>query len=179
MKSSPLSVFALFAFLTACVPVDNSGGEPPAGDTASFELIDAEPFCGGFGDEAWLIATEEDKAAVLEDCTAEPDALEAELDALLAELTEDQVIVFFTVQLGGCLQGHSLRGVYSEGETIRPWIIKQDTSYGVPDTACTSDIGEATGLLVVDDASEATSAELHVGIINPDLDPPVTIQTAE
>ncbi len=170
---------ALSALLAACVPVDNSGGEPPDGESATFELLDAEPVCGAFTDQAFLIVTEDDKDAALEACPDDPDGLEAELDARLAELTEDQAIVFFQVALGGCLQGHSLRGVYVEDDTVRPWIIKQDTSYGVPDVACTADLGEATGLLIVDGAAEATGAELHIGIINPDLDPPVTIQDAE
>jgi len=176
--AAPLASFALLAAslaLPGCTPVPNDAGPLPEGERASFAIIDmsAETFCGSFGDSAYMIEGEGDIDAFLLDCAGDhEDQLGEALSSALADKTDDEALVMVTVMLGGCFGDYDIPVVAIDGDTIRPWLIKQDGSYGQPANVqvdCPADIGEALVLLSVADAAEASEVDLTVGLWNADL----------
>jgi hypothetical protein len=168
-----IPVIAVVAFaLTGCV--DNSGGEAPAGEATDFEIAIESPdlACGSFEDSAHLIAEDADVDTFLEACDeilSENSTIADDLRAELALLDEGQALVIISAVLGGCLGDWQIEAVHIDGETLRPWMLKADASYGRRDVGCTADIGQAHQVLRVDGAAAATSVELTVGIYNPNL----------
>lgn len=175
--------FSLLLLVAApgCEPVDNTGGEAPDGVALSF-LVDAEPslFCGGM-DAAAFIDDGEDADAWLSQCDDSEFARDL-IDERLSTLEDGQALIAVSAQLGGCTQDFYVHGVYLDGDALRVWILKQDTSYGRANVACTADIGEGHALVVVDDADDATSIDVHVSAYNPELpggpDMPVEAQAS-
>ena len=170
-----LPAFTAVAFaLTGCA-VDNSGGEPPAGETVEFEVAIANAgfFCEDTSDAAHLIKDEAGIDAFIEACGEEvlgdEATIEEDLIAELALLEDGQALVLVSAELGGCLGPWAVDSVYMDGEILRPWMLKGDSAYGRTDMACTADIGQDHQVLRVDGAAAATSIELTVGIYNPDL----------
>lgn len=168
------SAFAFVALALAGCPVDNSGGPPPAGDTVTFEIASEAPghFCDSFADEAYLLRSTEDIDAYLEACNAFPDGsedIEAALDAEVEALLDGQAVLLVSAQLGGCLGDWHIESVHLDGETLRPWMLKDDGAYGRTDVACTADIGQGHQILIVDDVADAADVELTVGHYNADL----------
>ena len=165
-RSAPLAL--CFLALAACSPVDNSGGDPPAGDAVPFSII-GEPsgFCDA-RDDAELLRTADDIDAWIGDCEFADD-MRSDLEDALAELEADETLVIVSAQLGGCLMGFEVEGVFVDGTQLNVWMLKQDSSYGRTQVACTDDLGEGHALLVVDDASDVDAIELTVGVWNPQL----------
>ncbi|MCP4867699.1 MAG: hypothetical protein GY898_03160 [Proteobacteria bacterium] len=164
--SLALTAIASLSLLAACSDVrpDNSGGPPPEGDALEFAVLEDAPalFCGIFEDEA-------DIDAWLEACEASE---EGDRDAILGELealNDDESLVLVSVVLGGCLGQTNLQAVHLDGDVLRPWLLKADSAYGKDNVGCTADIGEQIYVLAVQDEQASTSAEVHVGVYNPDL----------
>jgi hypothetical protein len=168
----------LLIILAACI-VDNSGGDAPIGDTASFHVVDTDSSCGVFDDTATLVRNADEAHAAGETCSADGDLVTDRLTDALDLLPEGDALVFVTIALGGCLEGHSVRGMFIDGDVLRPWIVKQDTAYGVANAACTDDLGEAVRIYQVEGAADLTDAELHIGVMNPNFEPPVGLSTSE
>jgi len=171
MSKQPLAlVFSLLLLgaATGCEQLDNSGGPPPEGEALSY-LVEAEPslFCGGL-DAAALIEDAQDADAWLAECD-DPDWARDLIDERLAQLDDNQALVAVSAQLGGCTQDFNVHGVYRDGDHVTVWILKQDTSYGRQQVACTSDIGEGHALVTVDDAADAITIDVHVSAYNPEL----------
>lgn len=167
--------FALVAFAMTGCTVDNSGGEPPAGDPIEFEIAIEDPdlFCDAFEDAAELIVDADGVDAFIEACGAEligdESTIADDLNAQLSELEEGEGLLIVSAQLGGCLGAWEIAAVHLDGDILRPWMLKADSSYGRQDVGCTADIGQDHRVLVVDGADEVASVELTVGIYNPDL----------
>jgi hypothetical protein len=157
-----------FLALAACTPVDNSGGPPPDGDSVAFEVV-AEPaaFCEA-QDDAALLRSQADMDAWLEGCSFGDDP-RAVLEAALAEVEAGETLVIVSAQLGGCLMGFEVSGVFVDSDTLNIWMLKQDSSYGRTQVACTADLGEGHTLLVVQDAEDTQDIALTVGVWNPEL----------
>ncbi len=166
------------ALLVGCPPnVDNSGGPPPEGDTIAFAVIADAPsfFCGAFTDAAHLLTDEASVDAFLVACPEAGADARDEIDALQAELLEDESLVLISAALGGCIGDVTVMDVYLDGDTVRPWLLKADSAYGRTDIACTADIGEQLIAVAVSDEQSSIEAEIHVGVYNPDLpNPPIT-----
>jgi len=154
--------------LAACTQVDNSGGEPPAGDPLQF-AIGAEPaaFCEGI-DAARFLDAQDDIDGWIEDCQAD-EVARGQIEDAFAALEESESLVLVSAQLGGCIGDYEVAGAYLDEGTLHMWMLKEDSSYGRQDVACTADIGEGHTLVVVDGAAEATDIDLTVGIWNPEL----------
>lgn len=181
-SSSPRALLVVPLFMLAVTlmgcgeSVDNSGGEPPAGEDVSLEqrpaLSELEPCWGGGTDEAALLDDEAAVDAWLADCQNDDTAgmRTALLDAIDA-LDEQERLVGVRVVLGGCVQQWSLFGIYHDTTALNAWVLKEDTSYGIPDAACTDDIGWDGDYWVAaeGDLSAVTEATLTVGRYNPDL----------
>lgn len=163
MRLSPLLALLL---LTACNPVDNSGGEPPSGESVSFSVEEAQiGFCE-FQDGAALLDDSDDVDAWVATC--ENENLDRQpVDDAVAALTDDQTLVLVTAQLGGCLESSEIVGVFLDGDQLNVWMLKQDTAYGRDNIACTDDLGVAYHLVTAD--AVASAASLRVGVYNPDL----------
>jgi len=161
----------LVCTLCACDPLANDGGDLPPGAFADFAILDvpADLHCGFFEDGVVAIRDQEDVDEVVAACAEEADGLASFLAEELASTSHDQQLIFITVGLGGCIAGHDLPIVALDDGVIRPWLLKNNTAYGKPEVACTADVGEALELLRVDEAGEATSAELTVGVWNSEL----------
>jgi hypothetical protein len=165
---------AALLLLAACAPLDNTGGPTPEGTPLSFEVIDAPDglACGNYDDTALLLRGEADVDDFLEGCASldgVPEALRDDLLAELDETDEGDALLVATVVLGGCLGDYSFEGVYLNGDRLRPWLVKEDSSYGRPDVACTEDIGEAIHLIRATQGAEAMVASIEVGVWNPEL----------
>ncbi len=169
-RLSTALAFSLLLLVAApgCEPVDNSGGDAPDGIALSY-LVDAEPslYCGAM-DAAAFIDDGDDAEAWLAACNDDGFARDL-IDDKLDELNEGESLIAVSAQLGGCTQDFNVHGVYLDSNTLNVWILKQDTSFGRDNVACTADIGEGHALVIVDDAEEATSIQVHVSSYNPDL----------
>lgn len=169
-----VALLASLLLLVACTELDNSGGQAPDGTPLSFEVIDAPAglACGNWADTAILIRNAADVDDFLEGCAAldvVPDGVREALLTELDETTQGDALLIATVALGGCLGDYSFDGVFLDDDLVRPWLLKEDASYGRPDVACTADIGEAIHLLRAVDADEAMAASIEVGVWNPEL----------
>lgn len=163
MRLSPLLALLL---LSACTPVDNSGGEPPSGESVTFSVEDAPiGFCE-FQDGAALITSIDDVDAWVATCENE-DLDRQPVDDAVNALLESQTLVLVTAQLGGCLESSEIAGVFLDGDQLNVWMLKQDTAYGRDNVACTDDLGVAYHLVTAD--AVASAASLRVGVYNPDL----------
>ena len=174
-----LAAIASISLLAGCSPVDHSGGPPPDGDALAFAIIDDGPglVCGTYEDRADLIADEAAVDAWIESCESAEEGDRDDLIAVLNELNADESLVLVTVALGGCLGQTNLQSVHLDGDVVRPWLLKADSAYGRNDIACTADIGEQIYVVAVADEQASTSAEVHVGVYNPELpDAPVVDQ---
>ncbi len=166
---------ALVAFAMTGCTVDNSGGEPPAGDPIEFEIAIESPdlVCESFEDGAELIVDQDGIDAFIEACGTEligdESTIADDLALQLAELEEGQGLLVVSAQLGGCLGEWEIAAVHLDADILRPWMLKADTSYGREDVACTADIGQDHQVLIVDAADRVASVELTVGVYNPDL----------
>ncbi|MCO4769800.1 MAG: hypothetical protein KDA24_07185 [Deltaproteobacteria bacterium] len=173
-RSTTLAL-CLLSLTAACAPVDNSGGEPPAGEALQFEVV-GEPsiFCQA-QDSAKFIDSDEDIDSWMEGCTDQEDA-RADIEAAFAGLLENETLIMVSAQLGGCIQDFDVAGVYLDGAELNVWMLKEDTSYGRNNIACTDDLGEGQSMIVVEGAADAETIEMLVGIWNPELPGgPVTI----
>jgi len=154
--------------LAACTPVDNSGGDPPAGDSMEFALVGSPAgFCEAM-DEAALIGVQADIEDWVEGCDFADD-MRADLETAHGALEAEQALVIVSAQLGGCLGDFEVVGVYEDGDQLNVWMLKEDTAYGKTNVACNDDLGEGHALIVVEDAADALSVSLTVGIWNPQL----------
>lgn len=171
------SLCLLAGSLVGCgLGVDNSGGEPPAGTDVSLEkrteLTDLEPCWGASQDEAALLDDEAAVDAWLADCQNDDTApMRTALLDVINGLGAQERLVGVRVVLGGCVQQWSLFGIYHDIDALNVWVLKEDTSYGVPNAACTDDIGWDGDYWIAAEAdfSEVTEATLTVGLYNPDL----------
>jgi hypothetical protein len=182
--SVALPTFALVAFaLTGCM-VDNSGGPPPAGDPIEFEVAIESPdlFCNSFADEATLLRSAADVDTFIEACGTELVGAESniaeDLNAEIAELAEGQAVLIVSAQLGGCLGEWRIESIHLDGDVLRPWMLKADSSFGPQQVACDSDIGQDHQVLTVDDTAGVESVELAVGFFNPELPGAPTVDLA-
>ena len=170
-RCSRLAAAILAVPLAACV--SNDGGLPPEGEPISFSIVDRDQsfFCGFFEDSAVLIEEQADIDAVVAACSEEAGiaGLGSFLAQAMAGSTESESLVLVTVALGGCIEAYDLVAVHLDGEVLRPWLLKDDSAYGVPDSACTDDIRETVELLRVGDGAVSNSSELTVGVWNSDL----------
>jgi hypothetical protein len=166
----------LFAFLpvslvlavTACAPIDNSGGPAPAGESLAFEALTLPGTCGDFQSAAFLVKDQATLDAFFVACPI-PEASRAAWQTALDALVDDEVLVYANVQLGGCLGAFSVKGAFIDGTTLNAWVLRENTAHGVDNAACTDDIGEGPASMKVSGAAAATDAALTVGDFNPDL----------
>jgi hypothetical protein len=172
----PILPALCLAALVGCAPVDNSGGEPPTGDPLGFEVLTppGDLFCDALADSAALMVDEAGIDAMLEACSVSFDGAEnpqprADLVAALDAGDAGDVLVYAVGSAGGCIGEAWIEDVTLDGEVLRPWMIKEDSSYGRVDVACTTDYGLSNHLVRVSGAEAATSAELHIGVFNPEL----------
>ena len=168
---SLLLAFSL-VFLVGCDHVPNDAGDIPPGEWVDYEFrgLSDELSCGSFSDSAFLIEDEADIEHAMSQCDFGAPALAEELRASLAEAAEyGQVLVFLTVAYGGCVRGHDLPVLALDGDTLRPWLIKDTSAYGRADAACTADLGEQLDLLTIEATMGAGTVELTVGEWNSDL----------
>ncbi len=150
-------------------------GAPPAGDALTFEILAAPDdfFCEGFVDDVALMADEAGIDAMMDTCQVLLEDAEADIradfvDALNGGEAGD-VLLFVEGSAGGCIGEAWIEDVHLDGDVLRPWLLKEDTAFGIPDAACTADWGVSLHLVRVSGAEDATSAELHLGVFNPDL----------
>jgi len=171
MRLSPLLPLV---FLVACSQVDNSGGPPPSGDSVSFVDLDlpTDFFCESMADDAVMVAVEADMDALFEACfplaVIAGEARQPWLDLLAATDAED-ALVFAVGSAGGCIGDAWIEDIKLDGSTLRPWMLKEDSSYGRNQVACTADWGISQHLVRVEGAAAADSIELTLGVFNPEL----------
>ena len=79
------------------------------------------------------------------------------------------VLVFVEGSAGGCIGDAWIEDVTLDGDVLRPWLLKEDTSYGMENVGCTADWGVSQHLLRVSGADAADSIELQLGVFNPEL----------
>lgn len=172
----PLALLLALALPACVVTADNSGGPPPEGEPVTFEILDAPQdfWCQAAVDGAILVSDEVSLDALLDGCEvplegADRDTVRQDLlDALNGGEAGD-VLVYAEGSAGGCIGQAWIEDVTLDGDTLRPWMLKEDSSYGQVDVACTADWGLSTHLVRVSGAEDATSAELHLGVFNPEL----------
>lgn len=161
----------LFA-LTGCELVPNDGGDMPVGVRLDYFFGDLSDDlqCGSFTDAAFLISEASDVEAAIAACESDATALAEELQEKIASsLAEEEVLVFVTVEYGGCVRGHDLPALIRDGDTLRPWLIKDNSAYGRPGAVCPTDLGERLDLLSFDGQAGGDTLELSVGEWNSDL----------
>jgi len=172
-RPTPLSIalLSMCLFLTGCTSIINDGGERPEGMSMEYEFlgVPGNVFCGSFQEGALIIRNEQDINEVLDSCSDGPAELADTLLSALEGLHERETLVFISVARGGCVQGHDLPMVALDGDTLRPWLLKDNSAYGRANPACPADLGEALELLAVWDIEDASTVELTVGIWNSDL----------
>jgi hypothetical protein len=160
----------LLILLSACV--DNSGGDPPPGEDVSVEAPgwESDPAACMGPEEAVLLTDEASVDAWLEECFEVGDQRQVLLD-VIAGLDDSRRFVAARVQLGGCIQNWDFMGLRQDGTTIQVWVLKEDTSYGRQNVACTDDLGWGVGYWIAaeGDVADATDANLWLGTFNPDL----------
>ena len=174
MKHMTMAIAVLVLLLTGCV--DNSGGPPPPGIDLEIEhpLIEVPSvFCETPDDEAMLLDDMTDADAWLAGCqegTAR-DELRTQIETTITGLDANARLIAASIVGGGCVGGWSLFGIHLDDTTLRPWILKEDTSYGRSQVACTADIWWQTDYWLVrgDGVGDADAVELWVGVYNPDL----------
>jgi hypothetical protein len=168
--------FALALLVTACV--DNSGGDPPAGEPLEFALSASQPsgLCGDFSDRAWLVDGATDLDAIFADCEVDDgslrDVVEAEVAALPAcadAALGCPALVLLSIQVGGCIGENEIAGVYLDGTSLIAWVLQADSSYGKQNVACTTDIGQHWILASTFGVPQGASIELLKGVYNPEL----------
>jgi hypothetical protein len=166
-----LPLLSMCLFLTGCPSIPNDGGALPEGMSMDYSFIGipSEVFCGGFLDGALIVRNEQDIEEVLASCSEGAEELSTVLSNALEDLDDLQTLVFVSVALGGCVQGHDLPMVALDGDTVRPWLLKDSSAYGESEAACPADVGEAIELLAVWDIQHASSVEITVGIWNSNL----------
>ena len=153
--------------LLAC----NDGGDPPPGVDVAIESTGwgfVEP-CFGGEDTAMILDSTEAVQAWMAPCA--PNAEKgAQIVNKFNELDASRRLVAARVVLGGCVQGQWLRGLTQDASTLYVWIMKEDTSAGVPGAACTDDIGWDEGYWIAaeGDVASVTEATLWLGSYNPD-----------
>jgi len=158
--------------LTGCEPVLNDGGDMPLGVHVDYFFGDLSDDlrCGSFTDAAFLIEEASDVEAALAACESDTTALAEELqEKIESSLTEEEVLVFVTVEYGGCVRGHDLPALIRDGDTLRPWLIKDNSAYGRPGAICPTDLAERLDLLSLDQHAGGDAVELAVGEWNSDL----------
>lgn len=172
LLSAGLPLVALAALpLTACV--DNSGGEGPPGTDVSIEAPgwDSDPQACPGAEGAWLLDDDTSVDAFLSECFDEvPGKRDALLD-VVGGLDANRRFVGVRIVLGGCVHQWDFMGMKQDGAVLRPWVLKEDTSYGRANAACTDDIGWDEGFWIAQDGDvgSVTSAELWLGSFNPEL----------
>ena len=166
-----LPLLSMCLFLTGCPSVPNDGGDLPEGMAMEYEFIGvpSNAFCGAFQEGSLIIRSEQDINEVIDSCSDGAEELEATLLNALDDLSDQQTLVFISVARGGCIQGHDLPMVALDGETLRPWLLKDSSAYGRTDPACPADLGEALELIAVWDIEEASDVQLTVGVWNSNL----------
>ncbi len=135
-------------------------------------------FCGFFSDRADLIRDEDAVDDFLaNDCVEADGSGQQELSDAVHELQPGTQAIVVTVQLGGCLGDFEVRDFYEQDDgDLVAWVLRADSSYGVPDTACTADLGEAVEVWHLEGVDEDATAEVLVGTFNPDLDGAPTLE---
>ena len=167
----PLLALLLLPILVGCP--DNSGGPPPAGTELEEFSRAASPaggiFCDLFRDDAFLWHDAAEVQAFLDrDCTnADPTAAD-ELLATAGALATGEALVGVSVELGGCRGEFGVVGFYLDDVTVTAWVLRGDTSYGRPNTACTTDLGGAFEVWRVTGAAAGSEAAILVGTFNPE-----------
>jgi len=170
MRSSGWLVGLLMT--AACGPgFDNSGGPPPAGTKVLFNVLSDTPKCGQFKPKQFLLNVADDVSAADLDCHASgPTPTSPEWTALQSDVAAqgDASTVMVVAMVGGCSRKTAVRGLFLEGEKLHVWLLRADTSFGVPNAACTDDIGEQV-LLVRTTKKIAPSTVLDVvnSVVNP------------
>ena len=163
------TLFAITHVTTACgAPVDNSGGPPPEGTELDIEVLALPGTCGTFQSDAFNVKDQATLDAFFAACDLD-DAARAQWQTATDALADDEALVYANVQLGGCLGAFAIEGAFLEGTTLNAWVLRQDFSFGKPNTACTDDIGEGPASMKVVGALTATTAELTIGDFNPEL----------
>ena len=163
-----LPLLSMCLFLTGCPSVPNDGGDLPEGMAMEYEFLGVSDnvFCGSFQEGALIVRNEQDINEVLNSCSDGSEELGDTLLSALEGLHERETLVFISVARGGCVQGHDLPMVALDGETLRPWLLKDSSAYGRTDAACPADLGEALELIAVWDIEEASDVQLTVGVWN-------------
>jgi hypothetical protein len=164
----------LGVLLAACI--DNTGGPPPPGEELEVETIEAPPlFCDSEGDRSAVLNDQNDVDAWLADCdddgTGSKESLGQDLLTALSGLGSDSRLIAARIVGGGCVGGWDLMGIYLDGITFHPWVLKADTAHGRRDVACPADIWWEDGFWIAIGPSVAfgSEAELWVGVYNPNL----------
>ncbi len=164
------SVLALSLITAAgCSQVDNSGGEPPAGEALQFTITgEASAFCESV-DAVRFVDAQEDIDAWIDGCQAENEETRDQIEEAFANLAQGESLVIVSAQLGGCIGEYTISGAFLEDETLHMWMLKEDYAHGRANASCPADEGQAHALVVVEGADEALDIDLTVGRYNPDL----------
>lgn len=172
MRSSGWLVGVLM-MTAACGPgFDNSGGPPPAGTKVSFTTLSGTPRCGQFRPKQFLLNVADDVSAADLDCHGSgPTPTSPEWMALQSDVATqgDASTVLVVAVVGGCSRRTAVRGLFLDGEKLHVWLLRADTSFGVPNAACTEDLGEQ--VLLVRTATKippGTVLDVVNSVVNPD-----------
>jgi hypothetical protein len=154
--------------LFAC-DVDNSGGDEPSGTPVSFEILREPRNECPDEDAGGIVTSVEDAEDILGVCGLSDGFYDSDLATHLYFLEEGTILVAIRMGLPACTGDFYVHGMYLDGETLRPWILKQDGQWGRL-TSCLPGYDSAVVLVAVQDAEVARDIELHVGYFNPGLD---------
>jgi len=157
--------------LTGCIFMPNDGGDPPEGTSVSFDAI-ALPetmSCWDSGEDATLIQDAEDVAWLAEICEDQDGDPEAFFASVLEGIGEDTGLLFVSVGYGGCTSDYDIPMIARDGDTLRPWVLKDDSAYGGGPVSCPLIARMGWQLIGVEGAADASDAELTVGVWNSDL----------
>ncbi|MCP4498982.1 MAG: hypothetical protein GY822_03320 [Deltaproteobacteria bacterium] len=162
----------LLGALAACT--DNSGGASPAGDDVSFSSAGLDDLFSCFAGEQEAALLDDENAVDdwLSNCEAD-DSVNVK-EAILTEvegLDDGERLVAVRMIFGGCVQQWHFMGIRQEADVLHAWVLREDTSYGIANAACTDDLGMSERYFIVSDGdvATATSADLVVGVFNPNL----------
>lgn len=168
-----LVLAALVVTSTGC-GVDNTGGEPPPGLTISWAepLAELSTSCrvSAHGDRAALLDDADDIDAWLAPCGTGTDGDREALLDQVAALDEGERLVGVLVELGGAIRDWRFQGLYVDGADLYAWAVKEDDSYGGQPAPMPADGFSGERYVIAREGAEgATSADVHVGVMNPRL----------
>lgn len=155
-----LLLLALVSITPACA--DNSGGPAPAGEPASFSILEGD--WGACSADSEVLRAGE-LADIADNCAVDQSRdLLTELDATL---TESEAVVFVREPVP-CGSTARLEDVLIDEDALVPWVLAADPSYGSPQVASDSVLCIFEAVVLVDELADTVSEVAPVvGVYNP------------